>query len=63
LRPPLAHEQLERLWGELGRIHLRHPFADGTTAVDLDPLSLRAAGDLAWLAAACALRLRVEGVV
>lgn len=40
LRPPIAHEHLEHLSDELVRIHLRHPFADGTTAVDLDPLSL-----------------------
>jgi len=40
LRPPIAQDRLERLPDGLVRIHLRRPFADGTVAVDLDPLSL-----------------------
>ena len=40
LRPPIAQERLELLPDELVRIQLRHPFRDGTVAVDLDPLSL-----------------------
>jgi len=40
LRPPVAQERLELLPDDLIRIHLRRPFADGTVAVDLDPLSL-----------------------
>jgi hypothetical protein len=40
LRPPVAQERLELLPDDLVRIHLRRPFADGTVAVDLDPLSL-----------------------
>jgi hypothetical protein len=40
LRPPIAQEKLELLDDDLVRIHLRRPFADGTVAVDIDPLSL-----------------------
>ena len=40
LRPPLAQDRLELLPDGLVRITLKRPFADGTTAVDLDPLSL-----------------------
>jgi hypothetical protein len=40
LRPPIAQERLELLPDELVRIQLRHPFRDGTVAIDLDPLSL-----------------------
>jgi hypothetical protein len=40
LRPPLAQERLKLLPDDLVRIELRRPFADGTVAIDLDPLSL-----------------------
>lgn len=40
LRPPIAQDRLELLPDDLVRIRLRRPFADGTTAIDLDPLSL-----------------------
>jgi hypothetical protein len=40
LRPPIAQERLQLLPNELVRIQLRHPFRDGTEAIDLDPLSL-----------------------
>jgi hypothetical protein len=40
LRPPIAQDRLELLPDDLVRIHLRRPFADGTVAVDIDPLSL-----------------------
>lgn len=40
LRPPIAQERLRLLPDDLVRIVLRRPFRDGTTAIDLDPLSL-----------------------
>jgi hypothetical protein len=40
LRPPIAQDRLKLLPNDLVRIELRRPFADGTTAVELDPLSL-----------------------
>jgi len=40
LRPPVSQERLELLGDGLVRIALRRPFGDGTTAVDIDPLSL-----------------------
>jgi hypothetical protein len=40
LRPPIAQERLERRADGLVRIALKRAFADGTVAVDLDPLSL-----------------------
>lgn len=40
LRPPIAHERLKLLDSGLVRIELRRPFGDGTTAIDIDPLSL-----------------------
>jgi hypothetical protein len=40
LRPPIAQDRLDLLPDDLVRIVLRRPFADGTTAIDLDPLSL-----------------------
>jgi hypothetical protein len=40
LRPPLAQERVHLLDDGLVRIELKRPFADGTVAVDLDPLSL-----------------------
>jgi len=40
LRPPIAQERLHLLPDHLVRIVLRRPSRDGTTAVDLDPLSL-----------------------
>ncbi len=40
LRPPLAQDRVRRLENGLVRILLKRPFSDGTTAIDLDPLSL-----------------------
>jgi Putative transposase len=40
LRPPIAEQRVKLLGDGLVRIELRRPFRDGTTAVDLDPLSL-----------------------
>jgi hypothetical protein len=40
LRPPLAQQRLERGAGDLVRITLKRAYADGTVAVELDPLSL-----------------------
>ena len=40
LRPPLAQERVRRLGNGLVRILLKRAFSDGTTAIDLDPLSL-----------------------
>jgi len=40
LRPPVAQERLHLLPDELVRIELKRPFGDGTTALDMDPLSL-----------------------
>jgi len=40
LRPPLARQRLELLDDGLVRITLKRAFSDGTTAIDLDPLSL-----------------------
>jgi hypothetical protein len=40
LRPEVAHERLERRPDGLVRITLRKAYADGTVAVDMDPLSL-----------------------
>jgi hypothetical protein len=40
LRPPLAQDKLEHREGGLVRILLKRPYADGTVAVDMDPLSL-----------------------
>jgi len=40
LRPPLASERLEFSHDDLVRLRFRHPFADGTSAIELDPLSL-----------------------
>jgi hypothetical protein len=40
LRPPIAQHRLERGAGELVRITLKRAYADGTVAVELDPLSL-----------------------
>ncbi len=47
LRPPLAQERVTAGPDGLVRLALKRPFADGTVAIDLDPLSL-----LARLAAA-----------
>ena len=41
LRPPVAQERLRRLPDGLVRITLKRAYADGTVAVDMDPLSLR----------------------
>jgi len=41
LRPPLAKERLELRPDGLVRINLKKAFADGTLAVEMDPLSLR----------------------
>jgi hypothetical protein len=40
LRPPVAQERRHVLPDELVRVELKRPFADGTTAVDMAPLSL-----------------------
>jgi hypothetical protein len=40
LRPPLSNERIELASGDLVRIRFRHPYRDGTTAIELDPLSL-----------------------
>jgi hypothetical protein len=40
LRPPVAQERLVRLPDGLVRITLKRAYADGTVAVDMDPLSL-----------------------
>ena len=40
LRPPLAQGRVQLLGDAMVRIVLMRPFGDGTTAVDLDPLSL-----------------------
>jgi putative transposase len=40
LRPPIASENVQQAPEGLVRIVLKRPFRDGTTAVDLDPLSL-----------------------
>jgi len=40
LRPPIASDRVTQGPDDLVRILLRKPFKDGTTAIDLDPLSL-----------------------
>jgi hypothetical protein len=40
LRPPVAQERLEQRPDGLVRITLKKAYADGTIAVDMDPLSL-----------------------
>ena len=40
LRPPIAQERVEPLPDGLVRITLKKAYADGTVAVDMDPLSL-----------------------
>jgi Putative transposase/Transposase zinc-binding domain len=40
LRPPIAQQRLERVAGDLVRITLKRAYADGTLAVEMDPLSL-----------------------
>jgi hypothetical protein len=40
LRPPIAQERVERRPDGLVRIALKKAYADGTVAVDMDPLSL-----------------------
>jgi hypothetical protein len=40
LRPPIANDRLGSGPGGLVRLTLKKPFADGTWAIDLDPLSL-----------------------
>jgi plasmid stabilization system protein ParE len=40
LRPPIAQERVEPQKGGLVRIALKRAYADGTIAVDMDPLSL-----------------------
>jgi hypothetical protein len=40
LRPPIAQDKIEQRPDGLVRIILKKPYADGTVAVDLDPLSL-----------------------
>jgi hypothetical protein len=40
LRPPIAQQRLEHGAGDLVRITLKRAYADGTVAVEMDPLSL-----------------------
>jgi len=40
LRPPIAQERVEHRPDGLVRITLKRAYADGTLAVDMDPLSL-----------------------
>jgi hypothetical protein len=40
LRPPLAHRRLERLASGRIRYQLKHPWYDGSTHLELDPLAL-----------------------
>ena len=40
LRPPIANEHVQEGPEGLVRILLKRPFSDGTTAIDMDPLSL-----------------------
>lgn len=40
LRPPIAQDKIEHRQDGLVRIVLKKPYADGTVAVDMDPLSL-----------------------
>jgi hypothetical protein len=40
LRPPIANDNVQDGPDGLVRIVLKRPFADGTTAIDMDPLSL-----------------------
>ncbi|WP_438019922.1 transposase [Sorangium sp. So ce315] len=40
LRPPIAKERVEPQQDGLVRLSLKRAFADGTVAVDMDPLSL-----------------------
>jgi hypothetical protein len=40
LRPPLAQQRRQRGAGDLLRITLKRAYADGTVAVEMDPLSL-----------------------
>jgi hypothetical protein len=40
LRPPIAQERVERRPDGLVRIALKKAYADGTVALDMDPLSL-----------------------
>jgi hypothetical protein len=40
LRPPIANENVQQGPEGLVRIVLKRPFSDGTTAIDMDPLSL-----------------------
>jgi hypothetical protein len=40
LRPPIANDNVQQGPDGLVRIVLKRPFSDGTTAVDMDPLSL-----------------------
>jgi hypothetical protein len=40
LRPPIAQDKIEHRPDGLVRIVLKKPYADGTVAVDMDPLSL-----------------------
>ena len=40
LRPPIAQDKIEHRPDGLVRIFLKRAYADGTVAVDMDPLSL-----------------------
>jgi hypothetical protein len=40
LRPPIAQDRIQLVADDLVRLTLKRPFADGTFAIDLDPLSL-----------------------
>jgi hypothetical protein len=55
LRPPIAQERVELQQDGLVRLSLKRAFADGTVAVDMDPLSLRCGpfarqGSVRWAA-------------
>ena len=57
LRPPIAQERVELQQDGLVRLSLKRAFADGTVAVDMDPLSLlcRLAASVPPLAVVAAL--------
>jgi hypothetical protein len=76
LRPPIAQDKLQLRQGGMVRIVLKKPYADGTVAVDMDPLSLlcRLAASVppprhhtiryaGVLSAACAWRSRIVPAV
>ncbi|MBK5256599.1 MAG: transposase [Vicinamibacteria bacterium] len=58
LRPPIAQERLEQRHDGLVRITLKKAYADGTVAVDMDPLSL-----LCRLATSASTTIHYAGVL